>query len=79
MPTKCQIYNLVIYVYKWLQTSIFNIEEEQVKEAGIEIKMAANAFDGQCIATLKNKHPWVEYAVHTQPKPNPTQNNKSNE
>ena len=43
--------------------------KEQVKEAGIEIKMAANAFDGQCIATLKNRHPWVEYAVHTQPKP----------
>ena len=31
--------------------------------------MAANAFDGQCIATLKNRQPWVEYAVHTQPKP----------
>ena len=48
--------------------------------------MAANAFNGQYIGTLKNRHPWVEYAVHTQPKPisghnkpNPTQNNKSNE
>ena len=42
--------------------------------------MAVNAFDGQYIATLKNRHPWVEYAVYTQPKPisgrnkpNPTQ------
>ena len=42
---------------------------EQVNNTGIEIKMAANAFNGQCIATLKNRHPWVEYAVHTQPKP----------
>ena len=42
---------------------------EQVKEAGIEIKMAANAFDDQCIAMLKYRHPWVEYADYTQPKP----------
>ena len=34
----------------------------------MKIKMAANAFDGQCIAMLKNRHPWVEYAVHTHPK-----------
>ena len=52
---------------------------EEVWNMGTRFKMAASAFDGQYIATLKNRHPWVEYAVHTQPKPNPTQNNKSNE
>ena len=52
----------------------------------MRFKMAASAFHGQYIAMLKNRHPWVEYAVHTHPKPisrcnkpNPTQNNKSNE
>ena len=68
-------------IFKALKTTLlFALKKwEQVNNTGIEIKMAANAFDGQCIATLKNRHPWVEYAVHTQPKPNPTQNNKSNE
>ena len=52
----------------------------------MKIKMAASALLSQCIATLKNRHPWVEYAVHTHTKPtsgynkpNPTQNNESNE
>ena len=59
---------------------------EQVWNKGMRFKMAASALDGQCSATLKNRHPWLEYTVHTYPKPisgrnkpNPTQNNKSNE